>query len=215
MDEKAKEILERLEAEIAALKGKLASVEAEMLSLRAAAERPVEAPETAAPVDLSDVVELPDDMPEAIAEVAEMPAEDPEIPAADAEMPADLPEETPPVPEPAAEAPVEQPEPVAPIAEAVPKRELRRLSGEYRWQKDRPGAPVKHIRSGISLYDRALFINDLFDEDFSRYDETIAALNACGTLDEAVDYLLGVFPDWDWNGEVVGAFMMAIRKKLG
>ena len=95
MDEKAKEILERLEAEIAALKGKLASVEAEMLSLRAAAERPVEAPETAAPVDLSDVVELPDDMPEAIAEVAEMPAEDPEIPAADAEMPADLPEETP------------------------------------------------------------------------------------------------------------------------
>lgn len=180
MDEKAKENLERLEAELAALKEKLASLEAEVALYRTAAE-------AEAPVDLSDVVVLPD-----------------------------LPEEPQPVPEPT--VPVEEPE--APAEEepapqeTAPKRELRRISGEYRWQKDRPGAPVKNIRSGISLYDRALFINTLFNEDFSLYDETVAALNACESFDEAVDYLLGTFPDWNYGGDAVYAFMMAIRKKL-
>ena len=49
---------------------------------------------------------------------------------------------------------------------------------------------VKNIRSGISLYDRALFIGTLFKEDYALYDKTIGELNGLSSLDEAVDYLL-------------------------
>ena len=210
MDEKAKEIWERLETEIAALKEKLSSLEAEVALYRTASE-------AEAPVDLSDVVELPD-LPEEPAEAEETPVDisaPAEVPVeAPVELPdlPDLPvaaEETPPSVAEAAESPVG-----APAAEQPPRRELRRPSGEYRWQKDRPGAPVKNIRSGISLYDRALFINTLFHEDFSLYDETVAALNACGSFDEAVDYLLGAFPGWDYASGEVYTFMMAIRKRF-
>ena len=200
MDEKAKEIWERLETEIAALKEKLSFLEAEVALYRTASE-------AEAPVDLSDVVELPD-LPEEPAE-AEVPVE--AVVEAPVELP-DLPvaaEETPPAVAEAAESPVG-----APAEDQPPRRELRRPSGEYRWQKDRPGAPVKNIRSGISLYDRALFINTLFHEDFSLYDETVAALNACGSFDEAVDYLLGAFPGWDYASGEVYTFMMAIRKRF-
>ena len=74
---------------------------------------------------------------------------------------------------------------------------------------------VKNIRSGISLYDRALFIGTLFKEDYALYDKTIGDLNALGTLDEAVDYLLQRFPDWNLKSDIVYNFMMAVRKKLG
>ena len=78
-----------------------------------------------------------------------------------------------------------------------------------------PGAPVKNIRSGISLYDRALFIGTLFKEDYALYDKTIGDLNAMYTLDQAVDYLLAKFPDWNLKSDIVYNFMMAVRKKLG
>jgi len=35
------------------------------------------------------------------------------------------------------------------------------------------------------------------------------------TLDEAVDYLVEAFPDWNLKSDIVYNFMMAIRKKLG
>ena len=69
--------------------------------------------------------------------------------------------------------------------------------------------------TGISLYDRALFIGTLFKEDYALYDKTISELNALSTLDEAVDYLLERFPDWNLKSDIVYNFMMAIRKKLG
>ena len=83
------------------------------------------------------------------------------------------------------------------------------------WRLDKPGLPVKNIRSGISLYDRALFIGTLFKEDYALYDKTIGELNALTTLDEAVDYVLAHFPDWNFKSDIVYNFMMAIRKKLG
>ena len=72
-----------------------------------------------------------------------------------------------------------------------------------------------NIRSGISLYDRALFIGTLFKEDYALYDKTIGELNGLSSLDEAVDYLLDRFPDWNLKSDIVYNFMMAIRKKLG
>ena len=83
------------------------------------------------------------------------------------------------------------------------------------WRLDKPGMSVKNIRSGISLYDRALFIGTLFKEDYALYDKTIGDLNALSSLDEAVDYLAEAFPDWNFKSDIVYNFMMAIRKKLG
>ena len=123
----------------------------------------------------------------------------------------DLPAPEPvPVPEPV-EGPEPEPEPVPEPKPAVPRPETERLP----WRLDKPGISVKNIRSGISLYDRALFIGTLFKEDYALYDKTIGELNALSTLDEAVDYLLERFPDWNLKSDIVYNFMMAIRKKLG
>ena len=129
----------------------------------------------------------------------------------------DLPEPEPvvePEPEPVLEPepvpePVEPPE--APKPAPVPRPETERLP----WRLDKPGISVKNIRSGISLYDRALFIGTLFKEDYALYDKTISELNALSSLDEAVDYLLERFPDWNLKSDIVYNFMMAVRKKLG
>lgn len=83
------------------------------------------------------------------------------------------------------------------------------------WRKDKPGLKVKNIRSGISLYDRALFIGTLFKEDFSLYENTIRDLNEFVSLDQAVGYIRTHFPEWNLHSDVVYNFMMSIRKKLG
>jgi hypothetical protein len=122
------------------------------------------------------------------------------------------------MPEPVVEPepmPMPEPEPVSEPAPApkaaAPRPETERLP----WRLDKPGMSVKNIRSGISLYDRALFIGTLFKEDYALYDKTISELNGLANLDEAVDYLLERFPDWNLKSDIVYNFMMAIRKKLG
>ena len=115
------------------------------------------------------------------------------------------------LPEPVAKPePVPEPEP-APKAAPAPRPETERLP----WRLDKPGISVKHIRSGISMYDRALFIGTLFKEDYALYDRTIGELDTLTSLDEAVDFLLERFPDWNLKSDIVYNFMMAIRKKLG
>lgn len=88
-------------------------------------------------------------------------------------------------------------------------------TAQLHWRTDKPGLRVKNIRSGISLYDRALFIGTLFKEDFSLYENTIRDLNEFVSLDQAVDYIRTHFPHWDLHSDVVYNFMMSIRKKLG
>ena len=125
-----------------------------------------------------------------------------------AELPAEVPAEVP-VEAPAAE-PASEPAPAPAAAPAADPDTLK-----YPWRTDNPGLPVKNIRSGISLYDRALFIGTLFQEDFALYDQTIADLNAMQNLEEAVQYLRTHFPDWNLGSDVVYHFIMSIRKKLG
>lgn len=117
-----------------------------------------------------------------------------------------------PLPEPV-EAPVpEVPEPVEGPVE-VPEVDPRvRL---LNWWTDKPGLPVKNIRSGISLLDRALFVQTLFKEDVPLYDNTLRVLNELESLEAAYSYLSQNFPDWDFASAPVHNFMMAIRKKIG
>ena len=225
MENNRTEILRELEAELAALKEKVLQFENKLEALRQLpAEEPVEESDfTDMEIGVSDLPE-----PEPVAEpepvIEEIPviepAEEP-VPEPVAE-PVEAVEEPVPVPEPdeAAEEPVPVPEPVegpepepepVPEPKPAPHPETERLP----WRLDKPGLSVKHIRSGISMYDRALFIGTLFKEDYALYDKTIGELDALTSLDEAVDYLLARFPDWNLKSDIVYNFMMAIRKKLG
>lgn len=110
------------------------------------------------------------------------------------------------------EAPVVPVEPPVILVEApVIPQDVARLP----WRTARPGAPVKHIRSGISLLDRAQFVGTLFKEDADLYSRTLAELDELNNLDEATDYILRHFPDWNLQSDIVYSFMMAVRKRLG
>ena len=222
MENNRTEILQELEAELASLKEKVRAFEDKLEAFR---QLPQE--ETVEESDFTDmeigVPDLPE--PEPVVEPEPEPVLEPEP----IEEPATVAEpelvpvveqepvlEAAPVPEPV-EGPVAGPvaEPVeapeAPKPAPVPRPETERLP----WRLDKPGMSVKNLRSGISLYDRALFIGTLFKEDYALYDKTISELNALSSLDEAVDYLLERFPDWNLKSDIVYNFMMAVRKKLG
>ena len=216
MENNRTEILQELEAALAALKEQVRAFEDQLEAFR---QLPPEAPveEPAEESDFTDIEIGVSDLPEPEPVVEDLPEPEPEpVPdAAPVEAPAaPVPEPVPdaepePVPEPVegpVEGPAEEPKPAP-----APHPETERLP----WRLDKPGLSVKNIRSGISLYDRALFIGTLFKEDYALYDKTIGDLNALGTLDEAVDYLLQRFPDWNLKSDIVYNFMMAVRKKLG
>ena len=208
MENNRTEILQELEAELASLKEKVRAFEDKLEAFR---QFPQE--ETVEESDFTDmeigVPDLPE--PEPVVEPEPEPVLEPEPVPEPVEEPVVEPVEEPePVLEPeSVPEPVEAPE--APKPTPVPRPETERLP----WRLDKPGMSVKNLRSGISLYDRALFIGTLFKEDYALYDKTISELNALSSLDEAVDYLLERFPDWNLKSDIVYNFMMAVRKKLG
>ena len=226
MENNRTEILREIESELASLKRQVLALQEKLEALRqepVQEEMPVEEsdftdmeigvsvlPEAAAPVveEIPAQVRIDEPMPEA--ESVPEPVEEPVVEA----VIEDLPEPEPtPAPTPALVEPEPAPAEPAPVAPkpVAPRPETERLP----WRLDKPGMSVKNIRSGISLYDRALFIGTLFKEDYALYDKTISELNGLANLDEAVDYLLERFPDWNLKSDIVYNFMMAIRKKLG
>ncbi len=88
------------------------------------------------------------------------------------------------------------------------------LAADCAWRRDMPGAQVRDIRSAISLNDRVIFINLLFEEDAQAFVNALSRINAMETLDEAVGFITSEFPSWDMNSELVYRFMMAVRRKL-
>ena len=185
------------------------------------------------------VAEIPDQVE---ADLAEEPAE-PEPVEVEPEPMAE-PEPEPTVePEPVAEPepePTVEPEPVAveleaepapaeePAPAGEPEPEIIDLSIDmagmgartvpdarnYQWMIDLPGGPIANVISAISLNDRVLFINTLFKEDPSLFQQTISAFNGMESISEAVSYVIANFPDWNLNSEVVYRLMMAVRRKL-
>ena len=240
MENNRTEILREIEAELASLKQQVSALEEKVEALRQlpSGEETAEEsdftgleigvsdlPEETAPVAEETVVQTEiepvemdlsiDDLPgpEPVSEPEPAPEPEPVVESVPEPVVEEIPEPEP-VPEPEPEpapAPEPVPEPAPKPAPAVPRPETERLP----WRLDKPGMSVKNIRSGISLYDRALFIGTLFKEDYALYDKTIGELNGLSTLDEAVDYLLDRFPDWNLKSDIVYNFMMAIRKKLG
>jgi hypothetical protein len=192
MEKTQKDLLKEFQEEIARLKEQIETLEARLSSLQAS---PVQADDEE--VDFTDIQIGVAEMPDQVGH--DEPAPEPEA-----------------VPEPVVAPepePVVAPEPEAPKVSAPQPAEDD--TAHLPWRTDKPGIPVKNIRSGISLLDRALFIGTLFKEDFALYDQTIADLNAMSNLDEAVAYIREKFPHWNLKSDVVYHFMMSVRKKLG
>ncbi|MBQ2965890.1 MAG: hypothetical protein IJE11_02600 [Bacteroidales bacterium] len=82
------------------------------------------------------------------------------------------------------------------------------------WRTDMPGTPVKDVRSAISLNDRIIFINYLFNEDPLAFQNAITQINTMATLDQVVEYVREQFPSWDMGSELVYRFMMAVRRRV-
>ena len=199
------EILGHFLSEIESLKKRISTLEESVVAMKAEMESaPVETPSEPVSEDVDidiDIVDIPESEPEEpVAPVeVDLPLAEPELPVASEAA------------EPESEIEVKP----LPVPESEPKKSLKTVDGSYAWQSAKPGMPVKNLRSAISLFDRALFINTLFKEDYSLYDKTISELNQVASFPEAIDYILTNFPDWNLASDVVYSFMMALRKKLG
>ena len=220
MENNRTEILQELEAELASLKEKVRAFEDRLEAFRQLPEEEIVEESDFTDMEIG-VPDLPEQepVPEPVPEPESVPEPEPVIEPEPVVEPEPVLEPEPvaePEPEPVlapepAPALAPEPMPAPKPAPAVPRPETDRLP----WRLDKPGISVKNIRSGISLYDRALFIGTLFKEDYALYDKTISELNGLSSLDEAVDYLLERFPDWNLKSDIVYNFMMAVRKKLG
>ena len=173
-------------------------------------EEPVEEP-----VEVEESVEV-EDIPEDMFEGEDMYEE------TKAEEPADVDDDLPFFDEEAVVdtilSPVEEKVPVLPVAEE-PKAESRQavidaMAAKQAWRTDMPGLAVKDIRSAISLNDRLIFINYLFNEDPMAFQDVLTRINASQSLDEVVGMLAETHPEWDFESEVVYRFMMAVRRKI-
>ena len=88
------------------------------------------------------------------------------------------------------------------------------MTAKQAWRTAIPGSQVRDIRSAISLHDRILFINGLFDEDPMLFQEVLTAINSMSSVDEVVEYLGEKRPDWNMESDEVYRFMMAVRRRI-
>ena len=88
------------------------------------------------------------------------------------------------------------------------------MTDKQAWRTDMPGSPVKDVRSAISLNDRILFINKLFDEDPMAFQEAIGKVNSFETFAQVVEYISSEHSDWNLESDTVYRFMMAVRRKV-
>ena len=89
-----------------------------------------------------------------------------------------------------------------------------RSATPHAWRTGLPGSPVRNILSAISLNDRVLFINTLFQENPELFQSTIAQFNNMQSLADAEAYIEAHFPGWNLDSDIAYRFMMAVRRKL-
>lgn len=132
-----------------------------------------------------------------------------------AEEPAAISDETEPEAEPETEHEAVA-EVVESVAEVSPVRQavIDVLEDKRAWKTDMPGAPVRDIRSAISLNDRVLFINRLFNEDPMSFQDMLSKINNMTSIEEVIEAVVAEHPDWDLGSEIVYRFMMAVRRKI-
>ena len=108
----------------------------------------------------------------------------------------------------------EQVAPVVKVEQKVKQAVIDSMTDRQAWRTDMPGTQVRDIRSAISLNDRILFINMLFDQDPMAFQDALTRINQMASLAEVVDYIVAERPEWDLESETVYRFMMAVRRKV-
>ena len=88
------------------------------------------------------------------------------------------------------------------------------MTDKQAWRTDMPGGAVRDVRSAISLNDRILFINKLFDEDPIAFQAAIGRINSMESLEEVIAYVNAEHSDWNLESDTVYRFMMAVRRKV-
>jgi hypothetical protein len=73
--------------------------------------------------------------------------------------------------------------------------------------------PISNIQNAVGLNDKFLFINELFNGDADKYNETIETLNNATHFNEAYNFLVENF-EWDMDNELVQKILDLIRRKL-
>ena len=214
MENREQQILSEIRQMISSMRGQLDAMEARLnqlsqnVEVEDVDEAPIDIDIDDVLVDISVVEAVAEPFVETVAEpvletVAE-PVLEPEPEVID-----DLPEDDLPfVDEPVVEMLID-----AAAANAKPAV-IDAMAAKEAWRTAIPGSPVKDIRSAISLHDRIIFINGLFDEDPMFFQEVLTAINAMSSLDEAVAYLAERRPEWDMNSDEVYRFMMAVRRRI-
>lgn len=233
MENKERQILSEIKDMMASIRSQLEVLDAKMAELQQAVDQE-DADVVPIDLDLGDDLQVypsAEDLTVAEEAVAEEPVEDVDV--SDDDLPfGDFPEEAAPSAE---EVPAEvpmveetdddlpifaEPEPVvqaAPVLTEEPKAKtavIDAMTDRQAWRTDMPGTQVKDIRSAISLNDRILFINYLFNEDPMAFQDALTKINQAGSLDEVVAYVVESFPDWNLESDVVYRFMMAVRRKV-
>ena len=204
MENREQQILSEIKVIMASVRSQLERLDAKMAELQQVVDpEDFESESIDISIDLEDVIEP------AIVEDRDLVA-DP-VPVAE------------PDPEP---GPVPEPEPLPLVTEdydddlpeaveEAPKPTINDvMAPDHAWRKDMPGTPVKDVRSAISLNDRVIFINLLFDEDAQKFVDALSVINSMDTLDQVVDFISSEYPSWDLNSEFVYRFMMAVRRKV-
>lgn len=215
MENREQKILSEIKTLMTSIRSQLELLDTKMAELQQSVE-----PESVEPLSID--ISLDDDLPsgESLSDdlpVVEEPAPIFETVVGPIHEPEPEPEPEPelePEPEPVLE-PEPEPEPT-PIFEPDPVSVpvIDAMTAKQAWRRDMPGSPVKDIRSAISLNDRILFINTLFNEDPMLFQESLTRINTMDTVEQVVEYLSEARPEWDMDSDVVYRFMMAVRRRV-
>lgn len=215
MENREQQILSEIKAMMGSIRSQLELLDAKMAELQQCVD----------PEDFdNNPIELDIDFSEENVPVAQIIADDEDLPFDD--LPENIEPETVQTPEPVSEPDqddddlpgvFDQPLPLYAAAQSSPKVKpsvAETMADSRPWRTDMPGTPVKDVRSAISLNDRIIFINQLFNEDPVRFQEVISRINLMDDLDQVVEYLSAENPEWNFSSELVYRFMMAVRRKV-
>ena len=210
MENREQQILSEIKSMMASIRSQLERLDAKMAELQQVVD-----PDGFEPVsvdidiDMDDIAEAPVSEPvaEPVIELVTEPVVKPVPADVDDDLPFD--DDLPGV--------FDAPEPVTVASKAADNARPTindMMAEEHAWRRDMPGTPVRDIRSAISLNDRVIFINLLFNEDAQMFVNALTSINSMETLDQVVDFIRAEFPSWDLNSELVYRFMMAVRRKV-
>ena len=211
----------KLKTENEALEAQIATLRAEVTSLSAAgvAVAPAEEPEVEIELIIEEDSETENGEVKTENELVEEPQQEIQEKLATLDI-VDAPETE----EPIVEAPTIEPESmVEPIVEPAltPEPEIKVEPVVVPQPAPRPmptqtslfGSAVEDIRQAISLGDRFLFQRELFAGNGELMQKTLDELNALGSLNEAMDYVLNNF-EWDKESTAVQLFENVLKRRF-